>query len=134
MLKTDVSNYQKNLLSHWITTEEASSSHFTNHNYDHNVRMNVGEMIASSMYNGVMTMPMGTMWRLLSNRASRQISGQEIFNANAKSMTLSFSVWQHIFHNPFIICIYEDFVSMTKKCSIVGKKQKIFFKWFWIVL
>ena len=40
MLKTDVSNYQKNLLSHSITTEEVSSSHFTNHNYDHNARMN----------------------------------------------------------------------------------------------
>ena len=46
MLKTDVSNYQKNLLSHWITTEEVSSSHFTNHNYDHNVRMNGGEVFS----------------------------------------------------------------------------------------
>ena len=44
--KTDVSNYQKNLLSHWITTEEVSSSHFTNHNYDHNVRMNGGEVFS----------------------------------------------------------------------------------------
>ena len=46
MLKTDVSNYQKNLLSHWITTAEVSSSHFTNHNYDHNVWMNVGEVFS----------------------------------------------------------------------------------------
>ena len=127
MLKTDVSNYQKNFAGPAITTGEVSNSHFTNHNYDHNVRMNGGEMVASSMYNGVMTMPMGTMWRLLSNRASRQISLQEIFNVNAKSMTLSFSVWQHVFHNLFIIYIYEDFVSMTKKCSIVGKKNKKYF-------
>ena len=46
MLKTDVSNYQKILLSHWITTEEVSSSHFTNSNYDHNVWMNDGEMFS----------------------------------------------------------------------------------------
>ena len=46
MLKTDVSNYQKNLLSHWITTEEVSSLHFTNDNYDHNMRMNGGEVFS----------------------------------------------------------------------------------------
>ena len=61
MLKTDVSNYQKNFAGPAITTGEVSKSHFTNHNYDHNMRMNGGEMVASSMYNGVMTMPMGTM-------------------------------------------------------------------------
>ena len=46
MLKTDVSNYQKNFAGPAITTGEVSNSHFTNHNYDHNVRMNSGEVFS----------------------------------------------------------------------------------------
>ena len=46
MLKTDVSNYQKNFAGPAITTGEVSKSHFTNHNYDHNVRMNGGEVFS----------------------------------------------------------------------------------------
>ena len=46
MLKTDVSNYQKNFAGPAITTGEVSRSHFTNHNYDHNVRMNGREVFS----------------------------------------------------------------------------------------
>ena len=46
MLKTDVSNCQRNFAGTAITTGEVSNSHFTNHNYDHNVWMNAGEVFS----------------------------------------------------------------------------------------
>ena len=100
MLKTDVSNYQKNLLSHWITTEEVSSSHFTNHNYDHNARMNGGEVFHCQMMQiagknikcvlRLMLLTKGSTHSLLDegNKPSLLNNGSALFFLN-KSSTLS---------------------------------------------